>query len=421
MKLKIVLMILVLAASLPLLGGSLKSKGEIALENRLFQKDDADLTKDGNMAVFARLQGNYKTGPFRVGMRVFGRVDKADSGRSLFGVEEAWVGFRKSGWDIRAGARMLNWSATEAFHPADMINSRNLDSDIENWEKLGELMLSVKRRVASGSVTLFVMPRYEAPEFASEKSRLSFLPAGLEVGKALWLESDGEISSDVYGLQWGARVTQSIGPSDISLHYIQHQDRNQPVMLPGENGAQVVPVYLPVRDIGATYLQVLGGWIFKLELNYRDFDNPSNPVYTTFAGPVTINREDHGQVALGVEYGWAYKGGSEATVIVEGQGLFGVNKDERAILHPFQRDMLVGYRHAWNDVMSRELLVTTIFDVEGNNEFMLNASYKQRLNDTWGLRLGFRLVNAPIKDRMPIGLEALHKTNQVYFTLTKYF
>ncbi len=406
--------------SLPLSAG-IESKGEVTLETRAFTNDGKSETRDHNIALFARLESRLKKGPFRAAFRAFGRVDKDDPGRSVLGLEEAWLGYRKRGWDIRAGVQMLNWTATEAFHPADMMNSRNLDSDIENQEKLGELMFSVKRRIGRGDLTAYIMPRYAAPIFPSSSSRVSFLPTGMDTGEALWLEPDGGISGDSYGFQWGARFTQTVGPADFSVHVLEHQDRYQPVVLADGAAGRLYPVYLPVRDIGGTYLQVLGAWIVKVEFNHRHFKNPGAPVDTGFAGGVLPSQPDHAQLALGLEYGWTYGNGGDGTVILEGQGFFGVNREERAALHPFQRDLLVGYRHSWNDVLSKELLITAIFDVERKNEFLLSASYKQRLNDTWGVTLGLRIVNAPPKKDVPVGLEGLHKSNQIYMTLSRYF
>ncbi|MCP5047438.1 MAG: hypothetical protein GY940_09725 [bacterium] len=413
------LMLILFAMTLP--AGTLKYKGELAFESRLFQNDHLEETRDGNLALFGRIEMSYRSGAFRSGLRLFGRLDTADGERSLIGIEEAWVGFRKSGWDIKLGAQMLNWSAAEAFHPADMINSRILDSDIESREKLGEVMLSVKKKFSGGSVTVFVMPRYESPKFPSPESRLSFLPAGLEVGDAFWLETDGNISDNRYGLQFGARFSKTLGASDMTLHYIQHQDRSQPVVLLDASAGELRPVYFPVRDMGGTFLRVMGAWILKIEYSYRDFINPDEPVDTGFAGVFRLEQPDHHQFAMGLEYGWSFKNGGEGTVIIEGQGLLGVNKETRARLHPFQRDVLIGYRHAWNDVLSRELLITSIFDIERKREFLFNVSYRQRLSDTWGIRLGFRLVDAPVKQALPVGLEALHKSNQVFMTLTRYF
>jgi hypothetical protein len=421
MKVLSLFSIIVILLTMPLIGSNFKSKGEVALENRLFSDDDLAITKDGNLDLFARLESSFKSGPFRAGFRVFGRADKGDRQRSIIAIEEAWIGFCNSGWDIKLGAQMLNWSATEAFHPADMINSRLLDSDIEKPEKFGEVMLSVNRKIGRGSLTAFIMPRYEAPEFPSSRSRLNFFPTGLEVGNELWLERDGEISSNSYGLQWGLRFSQTLGAADISLHYIEHQDRSQPLMLMDNQNGMLHPMYFPVRDIGGTLLRVFGGWIVKLEYDYRDFINPENPVQVNFAGLVPVKQLDHSQLALGLEYGWTYSGGGEGTLIVEGQRFFGVNKIQRATLHPFQSDILIGYRHAWNDILGRELLVTTIIDIERKHEYLLNVSYSQRLNDTWGVRLGFRLVDAPVKGDFPIGLETLHKSNQVFLVLTKYF
>ena len=70
-------------------------------------------------------------------------MDFLDLERNLYRMEEASIGYRNSGWEARLAIQILNWTATEGFHPCDIINSRNLDSDIENTEKIGEPMFSL--------------------------------------------------------------------------------------------------------------------------------------------------------------------------------------------------------------------------------------------------------------------------------------
>ena len=187
------------------------------------------LLRDTGLGMFARLEASYKNKGFRFKLRGFGRLDREDESRDLSALEEAWLGYRKGPWDGRVGFQMLNWTATEAFHPADLMNSRNLDSNIENPEKLGELMVSLRRRLGNGGLTLYYLPRYEEPNLPEASSRLSFVPQGLTVGRPIWLEGDGEVASDSYGNQWGFRYTQTMGDADFSVFYLDHQDRQQPL------------------------------------------------------------------------------------------------------------------------------------------------------------------------------------------------
>ena len=397
----------------PLHAGEWRSKGETTAETRLFTDDDNPETIDFNLGLFARLETRRNKGPWSIQVRAFGRVDHEDSSRDLTAVEEAWFGYRKGPWDARLGYQLLNWTATEAFHPADIMNSRNLDSNIENPEKLGELMLSLRRRVREGGLTLYYLPRYEAPNLPGPSSRLRFGSASFPIGRPLWLEGDGAFSSNSYGAQWGARFNQTLGDADFSLHYLDHMDRQLPRFTVTEQGV-LHPVYLQVKDLGATYLQLFGSLIFKLEYAYKDFADQTG-------ANAALNQIDHHQVAFGLEYGWASQDGSETTLLLEGQSVLGTDQTERAGLTPFQRDILAGARYARNDALGRELLITTIFDVERSREALLNISYKQRLSDTWSIQTGLRWIDAPQKGDRPVGLENLDESNQVFVNLSRYF
>jgi len=407
------------AISLPVVGSvclgasGWKSKGEVTLESRQFTDDDLEHTQDYNLGLFVRIETRYRKGPFRLQVRAFGRVDHEDSTRDLTALEEAWAGYRKGPWDLRLGFQMWNWTATEAFHPADVMNSRNLDSNIENPEKLGELMFSARRAIGDGGLSLYYLPRYEAPNLPGPSSRLSFVPAGLTVGKPIWLEDDA-ISSDHYGAQWGARFTQTFGDADLSVHYLDHMDRQYPLFSLEPDSLEIRPVYSKVQDLGLTYLHILGSLIFKLEYAHKEFEDQIGLLQA-------FNQIDHQQGAFGLEYGWSNPSGSETTMLLEGQGVFGTTKEERAQITPFQRDLLAGLRHTWNDTMSRELLFTCIYDLERDHEILLNFSYKQRLSDTWSIEGGLRWIDAPPKDVRPTGLENLDESNQVFLELSRFF
>ncbi len=417
-----------------------RSQGEVSVESRVFSDDGDAATRDdnaslvplrGNLALFARLEISWRQGPWRLAFRAFGRADHADDERSLTAIEEAWVDYRRGVWELRFGAQMLDWTATEAFHPADTINSRNLDSDLERPEKLGELMLSVRRRLGSGSVTAYWLPRYQAPVFPSRRSRLAFVPPEVEVGGALWIEDDGMVAPDSFGHQWGLRLTRNLGSADLGLHVLRHQDRQQPVFRFDAEG-RLRPLYLPVLEVGGTWLQVAGAWVLKIEFSHRDFDNPALPVDLGDSTAVAVSRLDHSQLAVGIEWGWTYSSGADATLLWEAQSVLGVDAAERSQLAVFQRDALIGYRHSWNDVRGRVLLATIIFDLEREHELLFNLRYQQRLSDTWSVETGLRRIDAPVKGHppggieggehdSPRGLELLDGSDQLFLNLRRYF
>ena len=404
---------LVLFASVSLLwagDGTWESKGEVSLESRLFSDDDNEATEDAGLGLFSRLETGYKQGAFRLHVRGFARIDRQDESRDLAAIEEAWLSYKRGSWQARLGFQLLNWTATEAFHPADIINSRNLDSNIENPEKLGELMFTLRRKIHRGGLTVYYLPRFEEPVLPESSSRLSFIPAGLTLGDALRVDRGGRLVDDSWADQWGLRFTQTAGDIDFSVFYLDHTDRLQPQFAISSGGI-LQPVYSQVKDMGLTYLQIIGDWIFKLEATHKDF-------VTRESGP---SQRDHQQLAFGLDYGWANNNGSETTILIEGQGLFGVDEATRAALGTFQRDLLLGCRHGWNDAAGRELLITAIFDVERSHEYLLNLSYRQRLSDTWSIHTGLRVIDAPIKATAPRGLESLDESNQAFLNLSRYF
>ena len=97
----------------------------------VFKDDNKTQTIDSGVAVFSRFDGRYEFNSILLQVRGFGRIDQRDENRGFIAAEDAYIEFDADIWRFLFGYRLYNWSATEAFHPADIINSRNWDSDIE--------------------------------------------------------------------------------------------------------------------------------------------------------------------------------------------------------------------------------------------------------------------------------------------------
>ena len=161
------------------------SEGSLVSRAEGFDDDNA-ATVDQALGLFGRLQIDHKSKPFRERLRLYGRLDREDLERTILVVEEAWVEWKAKPFRVRAGFDLLNWTATEAFHPSDILNSRNLDSSIQNYDKLGEPMVSLSYKGAIGVLTAYFLPSVINPILPSPNSRLSFSP-GFRRNLRIWI------------------------------------------------------------------------------------------------------------------------------------------------------------------------------------------------------------------------------------------
>jgi hypothetical protein len=397
------------------------SQGAVGLESRVFRDDGDPATQDHGVGMLGRLELRHRHGPFEEKARGFGRLDGFDRERSTLIAEEAWVQVRGERARFRVGLDLVNWSATEAFHPADVINARNLDSDIESFEKVGEPMAALAlRALESTTVTLMFMPVYTRTRFPSPRSRLSFAPPGVDLrGKPLRIDRQGALTSSELGPQAAIQIRQVVGSADIAVHAVEHMDRLQPIVLLDPTTLAPRLLYQTVRQVGGTYQQALGPVVAKLEGAYRRFVS-ARPEVADQTGP--LPGRSHGVVAAGLEYGITHLNGASSTLLLEGQAVLGVDQQTRLALDPFQRDVLVGWRFARNDEAGREVLVFAVADLERPGEYLLNAGYTQRLGETWTIAAGLRLFQA--KDAAPLdarGLQLIRNGDHLRVALIRHF
>lgn len=394
----------------------IESRGFLGSESRVFWPDDEDATKDAGLSAAARLQVDA-SGALTARLRVFARHDTLDRERSVLFAEEAWTEWRAGPLRLRVGVDMLTWTALEAFHPADVLNSRNFDSNPENFEKIGEPMAALRLRIGQGDVAVYALPVFGGSRLPSVNSRLSLGPPGVPLGDALYSDREGAVGTDRFGLQWAARATQTVGDADLGVHVVQHTDRLRPFIVLDPVSGQPRPLYQYATEFGFTYAHILGPVIAKVEAVHRRYIDLDQ------AGPYgPLPDRDATTVAAGVEYGFAHESGGESTFLLEAQSVFGPGRDIRRQIEFFQRDVLVGYRLALNDESSRTALVGVMVDLERPEEFLVSTSYGQRLGETWGLEAGLRVLRLPPRDpRNPIGFERWNGAHQVFLHLNRYF
>lgn len=109
------------------------------------------------------------------------------------------------------------------------------------------------------------------------------------------------------------------------------------------------------------------------------------------------------------------------TLLLEAESILGTSKQQRRGLTYFQNDIFLGARYALNDLMGKEFIISLIKDMELSDEQIYNFMYSQRLNNEWRTSLSVRIIDAPQKGTIPLGLEALNNDGHVSFKLSRFF
>jgi len=404
--------------------------GELRFETRKFKDDEVDRTIDDAMAVYTRAEIKYFQESYNATFRGYALADSKDNTRDNLTIEDLFFTYylkKDESASLSAGYKIFNWSATEAFHPADILNSQNYDSNIESLDKIGELNVDTSFKTPYGNFSLLYLPYAQAPKYPKQRSRLG---ASVNLTRPVWVTSKDETNIQNWHHQGALKYSNSVGSGDLSLHAVYHLNTVNPIVgkriiyehilffsLPV--GIEFTPYYFRALQLGGTYQYALdGGWLIKTEAAYRDFLD-DEVIIQTLKG--NRSPQDHGIIAVGTEYGFSMEAGGESNIVLEFQTLVGPNKLARSELSVFQNDVMLGYRLALNDTLGREFFLSLIRDIERQNETLYNFNYTQRLNDNWKIKTGFRVFDAPKKDTYATGLEAYHNSHYLFFNLSRFF
>lgn len=404
--------------------------GEIKAELRQFKDDEVNKTVDKAIAGKFRAELKYSGENYNANFRGYALVDTEDNDRNTTTIEDLYFTYffnEDETVSLTAGYKIFNWSATEAFHPADVINSRNLDSNIESLDKIGEPHIEGYFETSIGSFSLFYFPYAINPKYPGKNSRLG---VGKDIRAPIWVTSNTKSTPKNWHHQGALRFSKTIGSGDLTLHAIHHMNRMNPIVGLDITYKEIMGFSAPVRidytpyffkalQLGGTYQHAIeGGWLIKAEGAFRDFYHNEVNIQTPrgYRSP-----KDHGLLALGVEYVMSHDIGYESNLVLEAQSVLGQGRSTRSELSLFQRDIMLGYRLAFNDTMGKELFVSLIKDIERKNETLYNFYYTQRLSDDWKVKMGFRVYDAPMKGDYPIGLEAYHNSHYVFLNLSRFF
>ena len=290
------------------------------------------------------------------------------------------------------GLRKVFWGVTESAHLVDIVNQTDLVENIDTEDKLGQPMVNLTLLRDWGTLDLFLMPWFRERTFPGADGRPR-APLYVDESAARYESGAGERHLDA-----AVRWSHYFGDWDIGVAHFSGTGREPtlPVELTAR-GPVLVPFYEQIGQTGLDLQATKGDWLFKLEAFHRTGQGPSFQA-----------------LAAGFEYTLVGVAGSVADLGLIAEYL----RDNRSSgLTNLDDDVALGFRLAFNDVASSELLVFAGVDVDTRARFT-SIEGGRRLGQSWKLELEGRFFsNTDPADP----LSALRDDDYLQLELLKYY
>ncbi|RZU48202.1 hypothetical protein EV700_0103 [Fluviicoccus keumensis] len=356
-------------------------KAEVGLEATAYFQDGTQdqSSKQASLRLLgdARWDWNGRDDSFT--LKPFARLDSQDRERSHADVREALWLHARGPWQTRVGIGQTFWGVTEGAHVVDIVNQTDTLETPEGDARLGQPMLNVGWEREAHLVDVFVLPGFRERPFAGSDGRLR-LPWVVNTDAATYESGAGRNHVDL-----AARYQFSANGLRLGLSGFRGTSREpelQPVVdmtkvgpgffAPGYQ-PELQPYYPQITQWGVDLQLTRGDWLWKLEAIDRDGFGPKR-FHTADAG---LEYTQVGVFGSRCDLGWLLEGMYDS-------------RQEQAT-HPFEHDVLLGWRLAFNDEASSDLLLAVLRDTE-HPETYVRLKGSTRLNDRLKLAVEARVL-----------------------------
>lgn len=235
------------------------------------------------------------------------------------------------------------------------------------------------------------MPYFRERTFAGQDGRLR-TQLVVDTDQARYQSSAKRQHLDV-AIRW----SHTIDNWDLGISHFYGTNR-EPLLLPNQQFTALLPFYKIMHQTGLDVQNTTDSWLWKLELIRREtrsntFTALIGGFECTFYGVFETDID----VGLIAEYLWDDRDNELAT--------------------PFENDVLIGVRLAWNDEQSTELLLGVIQDLD-SSDAAWNLEASRRLGDRWKLSLEGRFFSI---DTNTNALFQIRQDDYVQLELARYF
>ncbi len=343
---------------------------ELALESRFFLEQGLQQQARFQPSVRSLFEYQARVDDNSFHLAVFGRLDDQDPQRSHADIREAYWTHVADGWEMKMGISKVFWGVTESRHLVDVINQTDLVENPDGEDKLGQPMLKFAMERDWGNLDIFWLPYFRERTFPGKEGRLNALPFTPDTDSPVF-----ESSAENWHSDFAVRYAISLNNLDLAISHFSGTSR-QPVFFLDNGFPTVSPVYKQIDQTGLELQYIVEEWLLKFE------GITSSGEYQRYSAAVFgFEYTQVGVFDSFADLGW----------IVE--YLFDDRrhqKDYRKMaLHSFERDVFLGWRYAFNDADSSEILTGVIYDPKTEEAFY-SFEYAQRLANDVKLNVEIR-------------------------------
>lgn len=375
-------------------------KSQAGLELTAFFDDGAQQQAQTNSSIHLQTEIHQTlTKNQQFDARFFARWDKQDTHRTHADVREALWLHNQGAWQWRVGIGQVFWGVTEGAHLVDIINQTDAIESLDGDVKLGQPMVNMSWEHDVHLVDIYFLPFARERVFASQKGRLR-LPwlvdtdnASYESGaKKHHLDAAVRYQFNDKGLRAGFSIFSGtarepelipdIDPSQIIFTGFV------PTAFMGDYQPTLRPYYPLIQQAGLDAQYIVGDWLWKIEAIHRQG-----------------LAQDYTATDIGVEYTQVGAFGSSTDIGWLAEYLSDSRGSQATTA--FEHDLLLGWRVAFNDTASSELLAGVVSDIH-HHEQAWRLKGSTRLNERLKLAIEARVF---ISQKPPSALQLLTTSN----------
>jgi len=204
--------------------------------------------------------------------------------RLSFDLEEYYVEFNFSNFDLKVGKQIFSWGKADGFNPTDNLNPRDYIDLFVEEEKIGVPAVNLLYYWNDFTFDLVFIPTYTPTRLPLTNSRHSFLDS-----ETPFIVNGRELPADTLSSsQSGIRILRHISGWDLSVSYYDGYDDLTLAIV--ESDQSLTPTYNRTRVIGVDFATTFGGLGVHGEAAQFLYDGSNN--------------EDYFQYILGFDYTW---------------------------------------------------------------------------------------------------------------------
>ncbi|GAB1258352.1 hypothetical protein NBRC116494_28540 [Aurantivibrio plasticivorans] len=313
--------------------------------------------------------------------------------RSLF------AAYYQPTWDMRVGVDTVFWGVMEVNHLVDVINQTNYRESFHAEDKYGQPMFAANMLLAADTNIPLAVEWYLLPWTVERE----FLDPEVRLGTKVVVDESEVAYESARGqqrLDHGGRVSQTLGIWNYAVSYFYGNTRS-PTLRPLESMAgsatEYFPYYSVVRQVGIESQVTLDHVIYKLEA-------------------INVNTLDESYQAASVGFEYTHAGVFDSSIDVGYIMEYSID-DRDASQTVYQRDVFAGFRLAWNNMQSSELIAGINSDLETGSD-VFRIQFDSRVGNQMALSLDAWLFMDVDRDDV---IYALRDDSYIELELEYYF